>query len=71
MENVVSGSGMGTSDLIGQVGTLVEMGSSDRVWLGIALLHFLLPSLLTLTFAHLLRKWQWIRLGNLKVDARI
>jgi len=31
MENVVSGSGMGTSDLIGQVGTLVAMGSSDRV----------------------------------------
>jgi len=71
MENVASGSGMGTSGFVGQVGTLAAMGSSARVWLGIGLLHFVLPALLTLAFAHFLRRWQWIMPGDLKVDARI
>jgi len=71
MENVPSGAGMGTSGLVGQVGTLAAMGHGSKVWIGIGLLHFILPALLTLIFACFLRRWGWIAPGDLKVNARI
>lgn len=71
MRNVPTGSGMGSSGLVGQVGTLAAMGTTPKVWLSIALLHFLAPALLTLLIALPLRRWGWIRPGDLKVDARL
>lgn len=71
MQNLPTGSGMGTSGLVGQVGTLAAMGASSRVWLSIALLHFLAPALLTWLIALPLRRWGWIRPGDLKVDTRL
>lgn len=71
MQNVPSGSGMGTSGLVGQVGTLAAMGGSAQVWLGIALLHFILPAVLCALFAALLRRAGWIKPGDMKVNARI
>lgn len=71
MQNVPTGSGMGTSGFVGQVGTLAAMGNGANVWLSIGLLHFLLPALLTLLFAAVLRRWGWIKPGDLKVNARI
>lgn len=71
MQNVPTGSGMGTSGLVGQVGTLAAMGDAPSVWLSIGLLHFLAPALLTLLIALPLRRWGWIRPGDLKVDARL
>lgn len=71
MRNVPTGSGMGTSGLVGQVGTLAAMGNDGSVFVAIGLLHFLLPAVLTLLFAAMLRKWGWIRPGDLKVDAKI
>ncbi|MDO4705837.1 MAG: PTS sugar transporter subunit IIC [Comamonadaceae bacterium] len=71
MQNVPSGSGMGTSGLVGQVGTLAAMGGSAQVWLGIALLHFILPAVLCVLFAALLRRAGWIKPGDMKVNARI
>ncbi|MBD9370418.1 PTS sugar transporter subunit IIC [Xanthomonas sp. XNM01] len=68
MQNVPTGSGMGTSGLVGQVGTLAAMGDGASVWWSIGLLHFLLPALLTLLFAWPLRRLGWIRAGDLKVD---
>lgn len=56
MENLPEGSGMGTSGLVGQIGTLNAMGSSLTVWVGILLLHFLLPAVLSLFFDYLLRR---------------
>ncbi|MDH5856058.1 PTS sugar transporter subunit IIC [Lampropedia aestuarii] len=71
MQNVPTGSGMGTSGFVGQVGTLAAMGDSAQVWLSIGLLHFLLPAVLTLAFAAVLRRIGWIRPGDLKIDAKI
>lgn len=71
MQNVPTGSGMGTSGFVGQVGTLAAMGNNSDVWLKIGLLHFLLPALLTLLIAWLLRRLGWIGDGDLKVNARI
>lgn len=56
MENIPEGSGMGTSGLVGQIGTLTAMGSTLMVWLGIALVHFILPAGLSLLFDWLLKR---------------
>ena len=71
MQNVPTGSGMGTSGLVGQVGTLAAMGNHSSVWLSIGLLHFILPAVLTLLFAFVLQKKGWIKPGDMKVDAKI
>jgi uncharacterized membrane protein len=71
MQNLPTGAGMGTSGLVGQVGTLAAMGSNADVWMKIALMHFLLPALLTLLIAWPLRRMGWITPGDLKVDTRI
>jgi len=71
MQNVPTGSGMGTSGFVGQVGTLAAMGQDGSVWLAIGLLHFALPALLTVLFAAALRRAGWIQPGDLKINARI
>lgn len=68
MSNIPSGAGMGTSGLVGQVGTINAMGSAPSVWLGIALLHFVLPAVLTLVIAAFMRKKGWIKDGDLKLN---
>ncbi|KKW67942.1 PTS sugar transporter subunit IID [Lampropedia cohaerens] len=71
MQNVPTGSGMGTSGFVGQVGTLAAMGEGADVWMKIGLLHFLLPAVLTLAFATVLRRLGWIKPGDLVINARI
>ena len=39
-----------------------------RDWLGLALISFVLPAVLTWLFAMPLRKWGWIKPGDLKLD---
>jgi uncharacterized membrane protein len=68
MENVPYGSGMGTSGFVGQFGTLEAMGASSMVWIGIILLHFVLPAIITLLVSELLRKMNWIKDGDLKLQ---
>lgn len=68
MSNIPSGAGMGTSGLVGQVGTLDAMGGDTHIWLAIGLLHFVLPAVLTLLIAALMRKKGWIKEGDLKLD---
>jgi hypothetical protein len=68
MENVPYGSGMGTSGFVGQFGTLEAMGGTGFVWMGIILLHFLLPAIITLAVSELLRKMNWIKDGDLKLQ---
>jgi uncharacterized protein len=71
MRNVPTGSGMGTSGFVGQVGTLAAMGNGVDVWLKIALLHFLAPAVLCILIAWPLRRIGWIKQGDLTVDARL
>lgn len=68
MENIPAGAGMGTSGLVGQISTLTAMGGGWDVWLGILLLHFILPAGLTLLFAYPLRKLGKIRPESLKLE---
>ena len=72
MENIPLGSGMGTCGLVGQIGTLTAMASIGRggvnTYFAILLLHFILPALLALFFTFILRKINWIKDGDLKLD---
>jgi len=71
MTNTPTGAGMGTSGLVGQFGAWAAMSGvkpPGAIILDIALLHFILPIVLTLLFAAILRKTGWIRPGDLKLN---
>jgi len=56
MTNIPTGAGMGTSGLVGQIGTFTSMGFSlDTLW-KVVLLHFVLPAALSFAFYLLLKK---------------
>ena len=71
-------SGMGTCGLVGQIGVYtgwvsdvaagVKAGITGMDWLGLVLISFVLPAVLTWLIAIPLRKWGWIRDGDLKLD---
>ena len=71
-------SGMGTCGLVGQIGVYtgwvsdVASGAKAAVtgmdWLGLVLISFVLPAVLTWLIAIPLRKWDWIKDGDLKLD---
>jgi uncharacterized membrane protein len=66
MKNVPIGSGMGTAGLVGQFGTVEAMNSN--VLFSILLLHFILPAVLTVIFAELMRNWGLIKEDDLLLD---
>lgn len=71
MTDNASGSGMGTSGLVGQFMTWQDMsGTNDpgMLLLKIVLLHFVLPAVLTLLFAFFMRKKGWIKDGDMKLS---
>ena len=68
MENIHTASGMGTCGLVGPIGVFTAMEKGSRMWLGILLVCFVLPALLTLLFGEILRKLGWIKPGDLKLD---
>lgn len=72
LENIPIGSGMGTSGLVGQIGTINAMSAIGRtgpsLYLNILILHFLLPATLSLIFTYILRKIGWIKDGDLKLN---
>ncbi len=53
---------MGTSGLVGQINTIAVMGVES--WWKIALLHFLLPAILSLVISQAMRKKGWIKEGD-------
>ena len=71
-------SGMGTCGLVGQIGVYtgwvndIAAGTKAAVtgmdWLGLVLISFVLPAVLTWLIAIPLRKWGWIKDGDLKLD---
>ena len=72
MENIPLGSGMGTSGLVGQFGTVTAMEAVGKggvyMYATILLLHFVLPAVLTLIISGYMRKKNWIKDGDLKLD---
>jgi uncharacterized membrane protein len=61
-----SGGGMGTSGLVG-VFDLFENTSGFIGGVGIILLMIVLPAVLNLAFSELMRKWKWIKKGDMKL----
>ncbi len=68
MENIPTGAGMGTSGLVGQIGTIEGMGNSTSILVLIGIFHFVAPAVLTYLFYSLLRKIKWIKDGDLKLN---
>ena len=71
-------SGMGTCGLVGQIGvytgwvTDVANGTKATItamdWVGMVLICFILPAVLSVIFCNLLRKIGWIKENDLKLD---
>ena len=68
MTNIAAGSGMGTSGLVGQIGTFTSMGFSLDVLWKVVLLHFVLTALLSYIFYVVLKRWGKIKDSDLKLD---
>ncbi len=72
MANNPTGSGMGTAGLVGQINayqTMVEGGIAPGMALfQIALMHFVLPALLAFFISEWMRKREWIKAGDMKLD---
>lgn len=71
-------SGMGTCGLVGQIGVYtgwlneIEAGTRTAItafdWIGMALICFILPAVLSLIFCRVERQLGWIKEGDLKLD---
>ena len=71
-------SGMGTCGLVGQIGVYTgwlndiaagtKAGISAMDWIGLILICFVLPAVLTLIFGQIFRKLGWIKENDLKLD---
>ena len=71
-------SGMGTCGFVGQIGVysgwVSDMASGAKTaitamdWIGMALICFILPAVLSLVFCEILRKWGWIKENDLKLE---
>ena len=68
MTNVPAGAGMGTSGLVGQIGTFTSMGFTVPVLLEVLLLHIVLPVILSILFDRLLKMAGKIKIGDYKLD---
>ena len=70
--------GMGTCGFVGQIGVYtgwlsdIAAGTKTAItamdWIGMALICFLLPAILSLLFCKILRKIDWIKEDDLKLD---
>ena len=78
MNGAAVSSGMGTCGLVGQIGvytgwlSAVETGTKAAItamdWVGLVLICFVLPAVLSWLIALPLRKWGWIKDNDLKLD---
>ena len=78
MNGTAVSSGMGTCGLVGQIGVYtgwvndIAAGTKAAItvmdWVGLVLICFVLPAVLSVVFCEVLRKWGWIKEGDLKLD---
>ncbi len=71
-------SGMGTCGFVGQIGVYtgwvsdIANGTKAAIttmdWIGLGLICFLLPAVLSWLFCLVLRKWGWIKEGDMKLN---
>ena len=65
-------SGMGTCGFVGQIGVYTGWVNSGKAitamdWVGLILICFVLPAILSWVFCEILRKWGWIKENDLKL----
>ena len=78
MNGAAVSSGMGTCGLVGQIGVYtgwvndIASGTKSAItaydWLGLVLISFVLPAVLSWVFCLILRKINWIKENDLKLD---
>jgi uncharacterized membrane protein len=68
MENNPMGAGMGTSGLVGQIGTFTHMGFNIRSLASVIMVQLILPAILSYIFYALLKKKDKIKAGDMKLD---
>jgi uncharacterized membrane protein len=78
MNGAAVSSGMGTCGFVGQIGVYtgwvndvaagVKSAITPMDWVGMALICFVLPAVLTWLISLPLRKWGWIKENDLKLD---
>ncbi len=68
MKNIPTGAGMGTSGLVGPLGVIAAMEGGAMMWIGILLICFILPAVLTWGFDRFFRKIGWVKDGDQKLD---
>ena len=78
MNGTAVSSGMGTCGFVGQIGVYagwlqdIAAGTKAAItpmdWVGLVLICFVLPGVLSWIFCEVLRKWDWIRENDLKLD---
>ncbi len=78
MNGAAVSSGMGTCGLVGQIGVYtgwvndIAAGAKDAItamdWIGLVLICFVLPAILSVIFCEILRKIGWIKENDLKLD---
>lgn len=71
MTNIPSGAGMGTSGLVGQIGTLESMGATLPTWGLIIAFHLILPAVLTWGISDVMYAKGWIKQGDLRLHNSI
>jgi hypothetical protein len=71
MESNSVGAGMGTSGLVGQFGAYAEMSdnvSTTTFFIMVAAMHFILPAIISLVISEWMRKKNWIKFGDMKLE---
>lgn len=68
MTNNPMGAGMGTSGLVGQIGTFTEMGFTIDVLIKVILVHMALPALFSMAFYWGLKKMGKIKEGDMALN---
>lgn len=71
MTNNATGSGMGTAGLVGQImtwQTMIQTESAQMVLIKILLIQIVLPAVVTLSVSEIMRKKDWIKMGDMKLE---
>lgn len=71
MTSNATGSGMGTAGLVGQIMTWQTMIATEApivVLIKILLIQIILPAVVTLAISEFMRKKEWIKYGDMKLD---
>lgn len=71
MTNNATGSGMGTAGFVGQIMTWQTMAATEDptiVMIKIFAIQIILPALVTLAISEFMRKQNWIKTGDMKLD---